>query len=69
MLNLKLSVFVASLIAAAVVGGVGSSIVLNVFSPEPKPVACEPAPAPAPAPGKNTLRHVDPVNTGRDKGY
>ncbi|EEL9037194.1 hypothetical protein AB0V82_20430 [Escherichia coli] len=65
MLNLKLSVFVASLIAAAVVGGVGSSIVLNVFSPEPKPVACEPAPAP----GKNTLRHVDPVNTGRDKGY
>ena len=67
MLNLKLSVFVASLIAAAVVGGVGSSIVLNVFSPEPKPVAGEPAPAPAP--GKNTLRHVDPVNTGRDKGY
>ncbi|HAI0957904.1 TPA: hypothetical protein HIS67_004309 [Escherichia coli] len=67
MLNLKLSVFVASLIAAAVVGGVGSSIALNVFSPEPKPVACEPAPAPAP--GKNTLRHVDPVNTGRDKGY
>ncbi|HGY7219957.1 hypothetical protein WH618_26840 [Klebsiella pneumoniae] len=67
MLNLKLSVFVASLIAAAVVGGVGSSIVLNVFSPEPEPVACEPAPAPAP--GKNTLRHVDPVNTGRDKGY
>lgn len=67
MLNLKLSVFAASLIAAAVVGGVGSSIVLNVFSPEPKPVACEPAPAPTP--GKNTLRHVDPVNTGRDKGY
>ncbi len=45
MLNLKLSMFVASLIAAAVVGGVGSSIVLNVFSPEPQPVACEPAPA------------------------
>ena len=67
MLNLKLSMFVASLIAAAVVGGVGSSIVLNVLSPEPQPVACEPAPAPAP--GKNTLRHVDPVNTGRDKGY
>ena len=63
MLNLKLSVFLASLIAAAIVGVVGSNIVLNVFSSEPKPVACEQVS------DQNTLRHVDTVNTGSDKGY
>ena len=38
MLKLKLSVFIVSLIAAAVVGGVASGIVINVFY---KPASCE----------------------------
>ena len=67
MLNLKMSVFIASLIASALAGIVGTNIVINVFAPEPEPVVCEPAPVATP--GRNTLRHVDPVNTGRDKGY
>ncbi|WP_318628935.1 hypothetical protein [Proteus mirabilis] len=64
MLNLKLSMFVASLIAAAVVGGVGSSIVLNVFSPEPQPVACEPADA-----LRQQRRSGTITQTGSNKGY
>jgi hypothetical protein len=65
MINLKPSVLIVSMIAAAVVGGVASCIVLNVLSSNPKTAACEPAAGQ----GKNTQRHGDLVNTGRDKGY
>jgi hypothetical protein len=67
MLNMKMSVFIACLIVSALGGVVGSRIVINVFAPEPEAVACEPVPAAVPE--RNTFRHVDPVNTGRDKGY
>lgn len=67
MLNLKLSVFVASLTAAAVVGGVGFTFFIQVVLPEPEPRVCESIPAMTP--GRNTFRNVDPINTGRDKGY
>lgn len=68
MLNLKLSVFVASLGTAALVGGVvGSTFYTQFFLPEPAPHVCESAPAVSH--GRNTFRHVEPINTGRDKGY
>lgn len=67
MLNLKLSVFVASLTTAAVVGGIGSTFFIQVFAPEPEAKVCE-MPAPATS-GRNTFRHVDPIQTGQHKGY
>jgi hypothetical protein len=58
MINLKLSVFVVSLIAAAVVGGVGSRIVL----PKPQSCAC------GPTLDKNLLRREEALRQQRRGG-
>lgn len=63
MISLKPWLLVVFLITSATVSSVGTKIILNLQTPEPMSIACEPAP------GKNTLRHVSPINTGRDKGY
>jgi hypothetical protein len=57
MINLKLSVFVVSLIAAAVVGGVGSRIVL----PKPQSCACEQASAQDKNTQRPQIRHGVPL--------
>ncbi|EJD3148817.1 hypothetical protein M1V18_004390 [Salmonella enterica] len=64
MINLKVSMFVLSLAAAALVGGLGTTFVINMNASEPAAVDCKPAPS-----GKETFRHQDPVNSGRQKEY
>lgn len=62
MISLKLHIFALFLLAAACAGSVGTKFFISVVTPEP--IACEQVP------GKgNTLKHVEPVNTGNHKGY
>lgn len=68
MLNIKVVTLVLLLAGSAVVGGVGTAVYINSASASVDAMAvlnCKPESQRPP----ETFKHVDPVNTGRDKGY
>ncbi|EIC0560688.1 hypothetical protein NWJ54_004514 [Salmonella enterica] len=67
MLNIKIVYLVLLLAGSAVVGGAGTAIYINSASATADASAvlnCKPEQRPA-----ETFKHVDPVNSGRNKGY
>ncbi|CZZ75360.1 MULTISPECIES: hypothetical protein [Gammaproteobacteria] len=67
MLNIKVITLVLLLAGSAVIGGAGTAVYINSASATADATAvlnCKPDQRPA-----ETFKHVDPVNTGRDKGY
>ncbi|OKP00812.1 hypothetical protein [Xenorhabdus eapokensis] len=67
MLNIKLSIFIVSLVVAVIIGGVGTTLVLNISGLEKKSADCDLI-----SHEKAFLkqRHSGVIiNTGRDKGY
>ncbi|EGS8100331.1 hypothetical protein [Klebsiella pneumoniae] len=66
MLNLKIATFIGALIASAIVGAIGTKLVINVWSPAP---VVQPAPQCPQPMEKETFRHQEPVNSGRHKEY
>ena len=66
MLNIKVVTLVLLLAGSAVVGGAGTAVYINSASASAEATAvlnCKPEHR------RETFKHVDPVNTGNDKGY
>lgn len=66
MLNIKIVTLVLMLVGSAVIGGAGTAIYVNSASASADATAvlnCKPQHPP------ETFKHVDPVNTGSNKGY
>lgn len=61
MLNIKLSVFIGSLIAAAFIGGISSSMIVHMVINKSQRVVCDS--------GKHMQQRSQIINTGRNKGY
>jgi hypothetical protein len=67
MLNIKIIYLVLLVAGSAVVGGAGTAVYMNSAMATADASAvlnCKPERRPA-----ETFKHVDPVNTGSDKGY
>ena len=67
MLNIKVITLVLMLAGSAIVGWAGTAVYINSASATADAMAvlnCKPEQRPA-----ETFKHVDPVNTGRSKGY
>ncbi|KIZ48467.1 hypothetical protein UM91_22085 [Pseudomonas oryzihabitans] len=67
MLNIKIVTLVLLLAGSAAIGGAGTAIYINSASASAEATAvlnCKPE-----RPPEETFRHVDPVNSGRNKGY